>query len=178
MFRILCFGDSNTYGYRPDGLGRFDENTRWTMRLSKKLGSGYQVVEEGLCGRTTIFDNDVNPGRRGSDHIGMLMESHNPIDLLIIMLGTNDYKCRYEATTELIVEGTQQVIDKAMEKASATCEVLLISPIFLGDDVAQKDPEYDDHSLTMSKEMAGALKAYAAENGYFYGCCYVCKSRS
>lgn len=52
---ILCFGDSNTYGYRPDGTGRFDEKTRWTCLLQKNFGNGHRIIEEGLCGRTTIF---------------------------------------------------------------------------------------------------------------------------
>ena len=50
---ILCFGDSNTYGYKPDGTGRFDTDTRWTSLLQKKLGADHRVIEEGLCGRTT-----------------------------------------------------------------------------------------------------------------------------
>ncbi|MDY4742504.1 MAG: arylesterase, partial [Lachnospira sp.] len=55
MKNILFFGDSNTYGYKPDGSGRFDRNIRWTGRISDNLGPEYNVIEEGLCGRTTIF---------------------------------------------------------------------------------------------------------------------------
>ena len=87
---ILCFGDSNTYGYKPDGTGRFDTNTRWTSLLQKKLGADHRVIEEGLCGRTTVFQDDLREGRRGLDLIGVTMEMHTPIDLLIVMLGTND----------------------------------------------------------------------------------------
>ena len=54
---ILCFGDSNTWGYKPDKSGRYDENIRWTGLLQKKLGSGYHIIEEGLCGRTTVFQD-------------------------------------------------------------------------------------------------------------------------
>ena len=89
---ILCFGDSNTYGYKPDGTGRFDTDTRWTSLLQKKLGADHRVIEEGLCGRTTVFQDDLREGRRGLDLIGVTMEMHNPIDLLIVMLGTNDCK--------------------------------------------------------------------------------------
>lgn len=168
MFRILCFGDSNTYGYRPDGLGRFDEKTRWTVRLADRLGESFQIVEEGLCGRTTIFDNDVNPGRRGSDHIGMLVESHNPIDLLIIMLGSNDYKIRYQASLEQVVDGMEQVIEKALSKASKRPEILLISPPALADKVAETDAEYDNRSLKMSREISPALKSLASKNHYLF----------
>ena len=67
---ILCFGDSNTYGYKPDGTGRFDTDTRWTSLLQKKLGADHRVIEEGLCGRTTVFQDDLREGRRGLDLIG------------------------------------------------------------------------------------------------------------
>ena len=85
---ILCFGDSNTWGYKPDKSGRYDENIRWTGLLQKKLGSGYHIIEEGLCGRTTVFQDELREGRRGLDLIGVTVEMHNPIDLMIIMLGT------------------------------------------------------------------------------------------
>ena len=64
---ILCFGDSNTYGYKPDGTGRFDTDTRWTCLLQKKLGADHRVIEEGLCGRTSVFQDDLREGRRGLD---------------------------------------------------------------------------------------------------------------
>ena len=107
---ILCFGDSNTYGYKPDGTGRFDTDTRWTSLLQKKLGADHRVIEEGLCGRTTVFQDDLREGRRGLDLIGVTMEMHNPIDLLIVMLGTNDCKARYNASAGTIAKGLAQVI--------------------------------------------------------------------
>ncbi|MDD3277280.1 MAG: GDSL-type esterase/lipase family protein [Lachnospiraceae bacterium] len=168
MIRILCFGDSNTYGYRPDGLGRFDEKMRWPMLLGKLLGAEYQIVEEGLCGRTTVFDNPVNPGRRGSDQIGMLMESHNPVDLLLVMLGTNDYKVRYQTSVSQIVQGMDQVIKKALEKASGTPKILMISPVHLMAGVEDIDPEYDVASVEKSCKMAEKLENYAREQGYFF----------
>ena len=58
MINILCFGDSNTYGYKPDRTGRYDENTRWTGILQTKLGTQYRIIEEGLCGRTTVFHDE------------------------------------------------------------------------------------------------------------------------
>lgn len=63
MTRILCFGDSNTYGYKPDGTGRFGRDSRWTGILSGKLGNGYDILEEDLCGRTTVFQDEFRDGR-------------------------------------------------------------------------------------------------------------------
>ena len=141
---ILCFGDSNTYGYKPDGTGRFDTDTRWTSLLQKKLGADHRVIEEGLCGRTTVFQDDLREGCRGLDLIGVSMEMHTPIDLLIVMLGTNDCKTRYNASAGTIAKGLAQV------------DLLVISPIHLGEGVGDPgfDPEFDEKSVEVSKKLA------------------------
>lgn len=91
MKQILCFGDSNTWGLIPKTGERFPWGIRWTSILSEKLGQDkYHVVEEGLCGRTTVFDDPLRDGRCGVKVLPTLLESHEPIDLSIIMLGTND----------------------------------------------------------------------------------------
>ena len=127
---ILCFGDSNTYGYKPDGTGRFDTDTRWTSLLQKKLGADHRVIEEGLCGRTTVFQDDLREGRRGLDLIGVTMEMHTPIDLLIVMLGTNDCKTRYNASAGTIAKGLAQVIQKARKNASQPFDLFCIMQHF------------------------------------------------
>lgn len=123
---ILCFGDSNTYGYKPDGTGRFDTDTRWTSLLQKKLGADHRVIEEGLCGRTTVFQDDLREGRRGLDLIGVTLEMHNPIDLLIVMLGTNDCKTRYNASAGPLPKDWL----KSSKKPEKTLPSLLISSSF------------------------------------------------
>lgn len=153
---ILCFGDSNTYGYRPDGSGRFDENTRWTSLLQKKLGNDHRIIEEGLCGRTTVFSDELREGRRGLDMIGITMETHNPIDLLVLMLGTNDCKTRYNASAGTIAKGLIQVIEKAKKYSSQPFELLIISPIHLGKGVGDEgyDPEFDLASERVADQLA------------------------
>jgi len=126
---ILCFGDSNTYGYRPDGSGRFDADTRWTGLLQKKLGTNDRIIEEGLCGRTTVFSDELREGRRGLDTIGILLESHAPVDLLILMLGTNDCKTRYNASAGTIAKGLEQVITKAQKSSSHPFHLFVISSL-------------------------------------------------
>ena len=93
---ILCLGDSNTHGYCADptdcadGGIRFNEDERWTCLLQKALGEDYLVTEEGLSGRTTVF---VDPLHESMDALSVaypLLKSHENIDLLIVMLGTND----------------------------------------------------------------------------------------
>ena len=93
---IVCFGDSNTHGYcaEPfdcaDGGDRFNESERWTCLLGQALGEDYLVLEEGLGGRTTVFQDPLTEGLCGIDVIFPVLMSHEPVDLLIVMLGTND----------------------------------------------------------------------------------------
>lgn len=108
--RILCFGDSNTYGSNPAG-GRFDEDTRWPMRLQRLLGDGYAVIEEGFGGRTCAFDDPVEGGyKSGAAYLPPCLMSHNPLDLVAIMLGTNDAKLRFQMTARTIGEALMQLV--------------------------------------------------------------------
>lgn len=116
---IVCFGDSNTHGYcaEPwdcaDGTDRFNESERWTCLLGQLLGSEYLVIEEGLGGRTTVFQDPLTEGLRGLDMLFPVLMSHEPVDLLILMLGTNDTKERFGCTAECIGVGMERLIAKA-----------------------------------------------------------------
>jgi len=108
--RILCFGDSNTWGYDPRG-GRYDEETRWPMRLQTLLGEGFTVVEEGFNGRTCVYDDPIEGGyKSGAAYLPPCLMSHSPLDLVIIMLGTNDTKRRFNLTPMTVGEGMMQLI--------------------------------------------------------------------
>ena len=163
---ILCFGDSNTYGYKPDGTGRFDENIRWTQILQKKLGSGYRIIEEGLCGRTTVFQDELREGRRGLDLIGVTVEMQNPLDLMILMLGTNDCKTREGASAAVIARGLEQVIRKARKSSSRPFDILVVSPIHLGKGVGEPDfdPEFNETSEAVSRNLASEYRKVALQN--------------
>ena len=105
---IVCFGDSNTHGYcadpndTADRTDRFNEDERWTCLLQKALGEEYLVLEEGLSGRTTVFSDPLHECMSGLDVIYSTLMSHEPVDLLIIMLGTNDTKERFNASPACI----------------------------------------------------------------------------
>ena len=111
---IVCYGDSNTHGYCAADDGRFNENERWPRLLEKKLGDDYLVFEEGLSGRTTCFDDPIHEGLSGLDYIYPCLMSHEPVDLLIIMLGTNDTKERFGASAACIALGLKRLIAKAI----------------------------------------------------------------
>ncbi len=135
--RILCFGDSNTFGSRPTG-GRFDEHTRWPMRMAELLGDNYTVIEEGFGGRTTVFDDPVEGGyKSGVMYLPPCLMSHNPLDLVILMLGTNDLKMRFNMNARTIAEGNMRLIRLIMQYAmtaeGAAPKILLVAPPVVGD---------------------------------------------
>lgn len=130
---LVCFGDSNTHGYSAELNGvRYDENTRWTRVLQKMLGEDYLVLEEGLCGRTTCFDDPAEEGRSAISYIYPCLKTHEPVDLLILMLGTNDTKEKFSATAERIATGLGKVIDKAVSQtdfwSDQTPNILIVTP--------------------------------------------------
>ena len=130
--QIVCFGDSNTHGFCADNQKRFDENTRWTRLLAKDLGDEYLVIEEGLNGRTTSFEDPVREGMCGLNYIHPCLKSHAPVKLLIIMLGTNDTKERFGSSAACIAMGLKRLIAKAQATedcwAKNTPNILVITP--------------------------------------------------
>lgn len=134
---IVCLGDSNTHGYCADpsdcgdsGL-RFNEDERWTRLLQKALGEEYLVVEEGLSGRTAVFRDPLNEGMSALDYLYPCLKSHEPVSLLVIMLGTNDTKERFGASAAVIANGMKRLVLKAQ---SIDCwggrapNILIVSP--------------------------------------------------
>lgn len=120
---------------KQDGPACFKRNSATDIALSKK----------DWCGRTTIFSDAFREGRRGLDQIGITIETHNPIDLLVLMLGTNDCKTRFNASSKTIAKGLIQVIEKAKKYSSQSFELLIISPIHLGNGVG--DDSFDPNSI-------------------------------
>ena len=89
---ILCFGDSLTWGFRPGLATRFDEDERWTGVLRRELGEEYCVHEDGISGRTSVFEDPYVPWRCGKAALGYTLMSQKPLDLVILMIGTHDLK--------------------------------------------------------------------------------------
>ncbi len=139
MKQILCFGDSNTWGYDGESGERLPFTVRWTGRLQRTFErKDVRIIEEGLCGRTTVFEDPFRQGRRGTALLPTLLETHHPVDLVVLMLGTNDCKTIFGASAEVIGRGIQCLLDQIQTFAPQT-DVLLISPIYLGKKYGRKD---------------------------------------
>ena len=132
MKRILCYGDSNTWGYNPVTQDRFSKHERWTGQLSQALGHDYDVIEEGLNGRTTVWDDPIEGYKNGREYLIPCLETHKPLDLVIIFLGVNDLKKRFSLSAYDIANGAGVLVEVVQKSNTGITEaapkVLLIAP--------------------------------------------------
>ncbi len=132
MITVLCYGDSNTWGYDPGSRNRFAPEVRWTGILAEQLGAGYRVIEEGLNGRTTRWDDPMEPGRNGLTYLRPCVESHEPLDAMLVMLGTNDLKSRFNLSASDIAQSAAGVAEEARRFGQTADgsppKVLLVTP--------------------------------------------------
>jgi lysophospholipase L1-like esterase len=175
MKRILCYGDSNTYGFTPKTGDRFDEKTRWTKLLEKDLGSGYEVIEDGFNGRTTVFDDPGVEGRNGKESLVPGLKDNRPLDLVILMLGTNDIKPLFARCAKDIADGIETlvriILDPETHEGLPAPEILVVSPIEVRESIV--DSCYSDgfgllKAVAMSKELPPLVEAVAKRNGCHY----------
>lgn len=141
MITILCFGDSNTHGSVPmrhrDDIRRFAPDERWPGVVRRALGAGFAVIEEGLPGRTTLHDDPIEGAHKnGLRGLNACLESHRPIDLMTLMLGTNDLKSRFAVQPLDIAESIGILLEAIARSGAgpdgAAPRVLLIAPPPLG----------------------------------------------
>lgn len=167
MKRILCFGDSNTWGSSPLGE-RFDESVRWPRAMASLLGAEYDVVEEGFCGRTTVHDDPTEGGyKSGIQYLPPCLMSHNPLDLVIIMLGTNDSKERFNMNAYGVAQGVmhlvKQVHDYGVAQGATPPEVLVVAPPPIGENILDTamGPIFGAHSRECSLGYAEEFRKIA-----------------
>ena len=142
MRTLLCFGDSNTWGYIPGSNGRrFPREARWPVRLQLALGDGWEVIAEGLNGRTATMDSPVGEGRNGLPYLVPCLHSHAPVDLLVIFLGTNDIGERFKLPEGDVARSVGRLVKtRALGRGGAgrraRPEILVVCP-----------PPFDGHRL-------------------------------
>ena len=150
MRRILCFGDSNTYGYAPDGQ-RYEADSIWPGIMGKLLGDRFEVIADGKNGRTIAFDDPYIEGCNGMLDIEASLEANAPLDLVVLMLGTNDLKKYFDATPAQIAQNLKTMCELIQQKTDA--KILIASPMLLGDEI--------EFSPTLSLEFGRAQIDYS-----------------
>lgn len=171
---ILCYGDSNTYGYSPINGMRYAKDVRWTGVLQNLLGDDFCVIEEGCNGRTTIYDDPIEGWKNGFDYLKPCLNSHKPVDIVILMLGSNDLKSVFNLSAKQISEGAEvlvkEIISFTENKQGFIPKIILVSPPFIGDDIEASgfNFAFDRTAIARSKEFAKYYRQVADRNGCIF----------
>lgn len=161
MKTILCYGDSNTWGYNPQTKKRYPYPLRWTSILQKELGSNYEVIAEGLNARTTIWDDPLQ-GKylNGQRFLFTCLHTHKPLDLVIIFLGTNDLKERFQASALKVAQGVLTLVEivktsqTGPEKTSPEILVIIPPPLQLTEHIKKFTHLCKIHEQAVQKSKA------------------------
>lgn len=175
MYRILCYGDSNTWGFNSADGSRFPEDVRWTGVLQNLLGSNYRVIEEGLCGRTTVWEDPIEEHLDGKSTLCPTLSCQSPLDMVILLLGTNDLKPRFSlnafdiaAGAERLITIIQSYLPNGQKKAP---KILLVCPPPIGEAIDESGMAgmfTAAHSLPVSKDLPRTFRNIAQ----WYDCLY------
>ena len=175
IVNVLCYGDSNTYGHIPIDCGRYDKKTRWTGVLERLLGGQYNIIEEGFNGRTTVFDNPDEPWKNGLAYLRPCLNSHKPVDVVILMLGSNDLKTVFHASAKDIADGVERLVcdirNFTSSKQGFIPTIILMSPPVIGENICESpfNTSFDETAIERSKELPVWYEKVADK----YGCIYV-----
>ncbi len=168
--RILCYGDSNTFGYVPAGNGRrYPALIRWPGILRSELGESYEVIEEGCSGRTTDLDSPGQPWKNGRAYLYTSLHTHKPLGMVILMLGTNDLKTIFHrdendignAVREMIID-TRAYFEMKREDMP---KIFLLSPAPLGKGVSSGifKEDFSEQSYEVSLHLSGVFRRIAED---------------
>ena len=163
--RILCFGDSNTWGFSPADGHR--QEKRWTRSLDLDA----EILEEGLNSRNAMCKDPHMPEKCGFDAWKMMLMSHKPLDAVVLMLGTNDLKSTYHCSARYIANGLLEYVrewmDPTLYEGFTQPKLLVVCPILLGENLPELEGEgggFDAYSLQQSRlltrEIHQALEPY------------------
>ena len=163
MKNILCYGDSNTFGFNAKDHSRYDDNTRWTAVLQKNLGVEYKVINEGMPNRTGFIDNPDGILYSSQKHFPDILLKIDCLYTLILAVGTNDLMSQYNITFDKIEKGLNNIIKTAKEK---TNNIIIIPPTILNEDVLNGyfSSMFDKTSIIKSKEIGEIYKQIATQN--------------
>jgi lysophospholipase L1-like esterase len=169
MKTVLCYGDSNTWGYEPASGDRFSEDVRWTGVLARELGSEFRVIGEGLNARTTVREDPVEEYKNGKDYLRPCLESHRPLDVVIVALGVNDLKARFFASASDAADGAGILVTIAQRSGAgpdgSPPVVLLMAPPPVGrlTELAEMFAGAEEKSRGFARQYRRVAEKYGCE---------------
>ena len=169
---LLCYGDSNTFGYMPGSGGkRYLKEKTWPYILAEKLGDGYELIVEGLSGRTTAYDRPDGAWKNGYTYLTPCLASHMPLDHVVFMLGTNDCNFDLCLSPEDIAHGMEKLIvttcELCLERQGYVPEMTVVVPAAIRPEIAGTpfEDQIDASSVRKSHEIAPLYRALAEKHG-------------
>lgn len=172
MKKIICYGDSNTFGYNPENSGRYGSNVRWTGVLADILGEEFLVKEEGCNNRTAFFENSDGLMQSGPHYLPVCLEKHRSFDIFVLALGTNNLQFVFELSDELVINGLKYLID-IVRNFNQNAEIIVIPPLVLPKTVVSGTfgYQFDEKSIKTSIWIQDLYKKFVKDEN-----CILCDS--
>ena len=169
MKKILCYGDSNTFGYNPETGGRYDKNTRWSGILSYLLKENYEIIEEGMNNRTAFFKNPEGLKQSGSEYLSIYLQDHKNIDICILNLGTNDAQIFYPLDKVVVEKGLQNLVD-VIKNINPQTKIIIVPPVKITQDLFNSGFAlmFDKNSIEKIQNVMPVFEQFARDNNYYY----------
>ena len=169
MKKILCYGDSNTFGFNPKNGGRYDKTTRWSGILSDLLKEKYEVIEEGMNNRTGFFKNPEGLKQSGGEYLSIYLQNHKDIDICILNLGTNDAQIFYPIDNETTQKGLQN-LTSAIKNINPRTKIIIIPPVKITQNLLHSGFAviFDLKSIDKIQDTFSVYEQFAKDNNYLY----------
>lgn len=176
MKNILCYGDSNAWGFIPAKATRYDKNIRWPAVAAKELGPEYTIIEDSISGRTSIYEDPCVHNRCGADNLGYSLLAHAPLDMVIVAIGGNDLKftdsdgsTRGVAKIVDMIKNADVLFDAYAPIFPNDCKILLLGPVVFDPDIAVKRPGHElAEKAEESTKLSAKYKKVAEEKGIYF----------
>ncbi len=169
MKKILCYGDSNTFGFIPENCKRYDKDSRWSGILSEILKENYQVIEEGMNNRTGFFKNPEGLKQSGGEYLSVFLQNHRNLDICIISLGTNDAQFFYNLDENSTKNGLQNLIDSVREVNIKT-NIIIVPPVKITENILHSgfSMMFNRESIDKINKVFPIFEQTAKENNCLY----------
>lgn len=169
MKKILCYGDSNTFGFIPENCKRYDKDSRWSGILSEILKENYQVIEEGMNNRTGFFKNPEGLKQSGGEYLSVFLQNHRNLDICIISLGTNDAQFFYNLDENSTKNGLRNLIDSVREVNIKT-NIIIVPPVKITENILHSgfSMMFNRESIDKINKVFPIFEQIAKENNCLY----------
>lgn len=166
MKRIVCFGDSNTYGYIPNSGKRYSSDIRWTSRLSRLLGKEFEIINAGCNNRTCFIDNPAGESQTGYKAIKKYLSMK--VDVFVLSIGINDSQLFYKPSLDDFRRGLTDFILQIQNSSDA--KIVLVAPPILNEDVLKGNFsfQFDSQSIEISKDLPELYEKVAKDNNCYF----------